>query len=313
MRRASTLAMCCVIAVMVCLALPPAHAQQDPAAPASPTPPSSPTAPQPRIEPLPDGSLRMVFGATSLYSDFLNISTRFNWSKRYGPLPTPYTIEDESFVVYMPADYNPTQATHGLIVWLSPSVNGGVPDEWKPVLDRLQLVWIGTNDAGNKREVQWHRLALALDGLDNLTSHFAIDEERIYVSGFSGGARAASLLAQNYPDLVRGALCICGVSYFREVGNTKRRGYHFEPQFTRPGPDLYNLACTRSRFVLLTGEKDFNQIETYSIFKNGFKRDPYKHVTYLEVPGMEHEVPDAEWFERALQALDGSQPAEDDG
>jgi len=319
--RASTLAMCCIIATAGSLAPAATLAQQETTTPSdiagttdtAVASGATGDAPQPRIEPMPDGSMRMVFGGRSLDSDFANLSLRFNWSKRFGPKPTPYSIENESFVVYMPPDYNPAQATHGLMIWISPSAHGGVPAPWVPVLDQQRLVWIGANDAGNDRPVQWHRLALALDALHNLTQHFAIDEERIYVSGFSGGSRAASLLAQNYPDLLRGVLCICGVNYFRAVGNTERRGYHFEAQFMRPGPELYNLACTRSHFVLLTGERDFNRIETYSIYKNGFRRDPFKHVAYIEVPDLEHEIPDAEWFERALQALDDPSSVEEDG
>jgi hypothetical protein len=40
------------------------------------------------------------------------------------------------------------------------------------------------------------------------------------------------------------------------------------------------------------------------LYYNGFKRDGFEHITYFQVPGMGHQAPDAEWFEKGLAALD---------
>jgi hypothetical protein len=42
--------------------------------------------------------------------------------------------------------------------------------------------------------------------------------------------------------------------------------------------------------------------------RRAYQAEGFKHTTYLEVPGMGHDLPDAEWFEKALRFLDG-QPA----
>jgi hypothetical protein len=264
--------------------------------------PDSPP-PQPRIEPLADGTMRMVFVERSPFSEFETLRKRFNWSAKM-ERPADYVLEEESFIVYMPPDYNPAQPTHGLLVWISPTETGTLPPVWMPVMDEQKLVWIGADQSGNYRPSQWHRLGLALDALHNMMTHFAIDEERVYVSGFSGGGRAASLLAPHFADVIRGGLYMCGSHYFRNVPVPGRPGEHFEEQMSRPAPELYDLAHERSRFVLLTGEKDYNRDETYSIYRNGYRRDSFRHVTYIEIPEMPHAMPLADWLTQAIEALD---------
>src|SRR5439155_25600624 len=37
-------------------------------------------------------------------------------------------------------------------------------------------------------------------------------------------------------------------------------------------------------------------------------KEGYQHVTLLQVPGMGHEIPEAEWFEKGILALDEIPP-----
>ena len=54
------------------------------------------------------------------------------------------------------------------------------------------------------------RQPLALLAAENVMRRYSVDPERIYIAGFSGGARVALRLALGYPDLFRGAILNAG-------------------------------------------------------------------------------------------------------
>ena len=63
-----------------------------------------------------------------------------------------------------------------------------------------------------------------------------------------------------------------------------------------------------NRFVLLTGEHDINRAQTRAIYEQDYLEDRFKHVHYLEVPGMGQAVPPVEWFDKGVGLLDGDTP-----
>jgi hypothetical protein len=52
------------------------------------------------------------------------------------------------FDVYVPENYDPSSPA-GLLVYVSPIDSGGIPDTWKEVFDRRNLIWVGVNNSGN--------------------------------------------------------------------------------------------------------------------------------------------------------------------
>jgi hypothetical protein len=56
--------------------------------------------------------------------------------------------------------------------------------------------------------------------------------------------------------------------------------------------------------VLVTGEKDFNRVEVHSTEENGFRKEGFASVLCLEVPGVGHAMPPAEWLGKGLEFLD---------
>ena len=147
------------------------------------------------------------------------------------------------------------------------------------------------------------RFALALDAAAGMKKRYAADEDRVYVAGLSGGGRAASMVAPMYPDLFRGGLYIVGVNYWKELPVADDPESVWKAQFNEPPAEQLKLGKSRSRFVLLTGGKDFNRDQTRATWLEGYGKDGFEHVTYLEAPGMEHALPSAEWFEKAVEAL----------
>jgi hypothetical protein len=53
----------------------------------------------------------------------------------------------------------------------------------------------------------------------------------------------------------------------------------------------------------MTSEGDMNREQTRA-YDGAFRREGYKHVTLVEVPGIGHAMPGAEWVERAIAELD---------
>src|SRR2546423_5191062 len=72
-----------------------------------------------------------------------------------------YNLSDETFEVYVPADYTGKEP-YGLLVWVNPGSQGSVYKQWTDVLDKHKLIWVGANKSGNDR-AGWIRLGLALD------------------------------------------------------------------------------------------------------------------------------------------------------
>jgi poly(3-hydroxybutyrate) depolymerase len=174
--------------------------------------------------------------------------------------------------------------------------------EWTSVLDKHHLIWISANRAGNSRSVMV-RLGLALDAAANMKTRYSIDPDRIYVAGGSGGGRCASMLGVSCPDVFHGGVYIIGCDYFREIP-TGEPNKIWPRSYSQPSPRLLGFAKQRSRHVLLTGEQDMNRPQTKANFEQGFRRDGFEHVEYLEVPGMGHRLPPADWIEKAVQFLD---------
>jgi TolA-binding protein len=113
------------------------------------------------------------------------------------------------------------------------------------------------------------------------------------------------MLATIYPDVFTGAVCIVGVTYFRDIPIGSKPGTLWQRSFERPGNVLLERARRNSRFVLITGTEDFNREPTHDTYEAGFKKDGFVHVDYVEVPGMGHTIPsDVSWIDRAIDFLD---------
>jgi hypothetical protein len=100
-----------------------------------------------------------------------------------------------------------------------------------------------------------------------------------------------------------GAFAMVGCNFFRDVPVPGQKNRVW-PGFWA-NPDLKTVARARanSRIVLLTGTTDFNHESTRAMYDE-FVKDKWAYVTYLDVPGMGHEFPDADWFEKGIVALD---------
>jgi dienelactone hydrolase len=243
-----------------------------------------------------------------------DLSSQHEIATRTGrPLPpadlekVDYNLAEESFEVYVPAAYTGDKP-YGLLVFVNPHPSGRLPRQYQGAIDKHRLIFVSPNKIGNDRVFR-NRMGLAIDAVTNMKARYKIDPERVYVSGISGGGRISSMLGMCYPDVFRGGVYIIGCNSYRTVQSTEQKipetgkfGYFF-PSFKQPAAQLFQLARTRSRHVLITGDYDGNREQTW-LYYQGYVRDKFEHITYYQVPGMGHHAPDGAWFEAALTFLD---------
>lgn len=152
-------------------------------------------------------------------------------------------------------------------------------------MDQQNLIYIAANNSGNRKPVN-RRMVLALMALKALEKEHRFSDSRMFVTGFSGGGRVASVLATQYPEVFGGAIYICGVDYWKDEQT---------PRVER---------LLQNRFVFLTGSKDFNRDETRNVYHRYLKAGAQNSMLMV-LPGMSHEHPDATAMTEALQFLDG--------
>lgn len=267
---------------------------------ANPPPLHAPLTPPDVSEPPRTGAFTATLSERSPSSSIVRMKARVRYSAADA---TPeYDLADESFDIYVPLTYDPSRPC-GLIVWVSPTNSGSPPPYWLPILDKHNLLWIGANNAGNER-IGWYRFGLALDAAHNMKQRYNIDLDRTYISGMSGGGRVASRVGVVYADEFGGAYPIVGCDFYKRTPVPDQPNKIYLERYQAPVGRIMTRAMRENRYVLLTGSEDFNRDETQTIYEKGFLAEKFLHVTYLEVPGMAHALPNAEWFEKGIVALD---------
>lgn len=194
-----------------------------------------------------------------------------------------------SWQVYLP--HNDTATKPGVLVYVSPMDSGEIDPRWREVMDGQNLIYISANDMGNEIPTI-RRMVMANLAVKALAKDYRFDTGRIFVSGFSGGGKVASLLATQYPEVFTGAIYICGVYFWKEdqTPNVER--------------------VLRNRFVFLSGSRDFNRMQTRRVQKRYIEAGA-AHTRLIIVPGMAHRLPDAAYLTEALLFLDGRDGADD--
>src|SRR5215510_2002797 len=105
------------------------------------------------------------------------------------------TLNDssQSYALYLPSNYTPDRKWPVLYAF-DPGARGRVPVErFKEAAEKYGWIVLGSN---NSRNGPWNVSVNAWNAMQQDThQRFAIDDERTYATGFSGGARAAVRIA----------------------------------------------------------------------------------------------------------------------
>lgn len=213
--------------------------------------------------------------------------------------PPAYDVSKESYDILLPENWN-AREPFGLFLWISAGNSTGIPKEWEKVLAEHRLIFISARNSGNRRNI-FDRIRLAIDANHNVRQKYPIDGRRVYVSGFSGGSRVASMLGVAWGDMFSGTICCMGVNFYTDIEAPDGKVYGLS---YLPNDQLLPAVKEACRFSLVTGENDFNRPNTKGAHENGFMKEGFRNVQYLEVPGHGHKPPPAEWLEKAIEFLD---------
>ncbi len=215
-------------------------------------------------------------------------------------------LGEERMWVRLPVRYDAARPA-GVLVWVSPSDEGRAPRAFGGALDELNIIACGFDNAGNFRKTRdgsthgiVDRLQLMFDALQTVRAGFSVDDERVYISGFSGGGRVSSILTGTFPEVFRGAVPIVGLDSYRIA--EMHTGQYAPAHYPKPRGDRWELFKAR-RMWALTGSEDFNLVEMRSRVKD-MEADGLQ-VRLHSTPGMKHaQMPAEQTVREALFWVD---------
>ena len=211
-----------------------------------------------------------------------------------------FDLTKEKFYLCVPPNYRGTEP-FGLVVFLHAGDEMNVPPDWKPVLVKRKLLYIAPQNIGNAQPIN-RRIGMAVVAIRKMMELYKVDPKRVYVAGFSGGARMACATALLHPDLVTGVFPICGAEFPDAVPKVKAT--RDDPYGVFPcDPKLVEKAKKNVAFVLITGPKDFRYGNMLDIYNGGFLPQKYR-AKFFDVPGMGHQLAPGQVIDRAVDWLD---------
>ena len=254
--------------------------------------------PQTKDDGIKRGQFELTFKERSPLSSMQEQVRRFHLAA----LPEEYDLAKESYTVIVPDDYS-KDCAYGLLVWVDTQGDPVIPEDFKAALKKSGLIFIAARNCGDGRRPAEHRLALAIDAVQNMKTRYQLDARRIYAAGAASGANVATRLAIEYPDVFGGGgLFILECDRYKNIPSAVA-GQGWQAQFT---PDANFLASAKKngRFVLIAGERATNRDMAKATYDHQFASDGFASAKYLEVPTMGNEMPPGMWIEKALQTLD---------
>ena len=156
-------------------------------------------------------------------------------------------------------------------------------------MDEHNLIWISANKSGNRVLVP-RRVLLATLAIMVAERSYAVDAQRLYISGFSGGGKIASMVATDYAQTFKGGIFICGVEFW---------------QVERP---RYFEYMKSNHYVFLTGDYDQALEPTKQVFR-AYRRAGIESTKLMVVRNMGHTTPKYSDLAKAIVFLDSQDDA----
>lgn len=186
----------------------------------------------------------------------------------------------------------------GLLVWLSPTANANIPQPLADAASRCGFIIIAPTDIGGTRDIA-NRLQLSLDAAYAAMERWHIDPTRVYVGGFSAGARMANLVWMAYPEIFKGSLLVGGASFYQEI---QVGPANFWPrQYNQPVAANMQLLAGR-RSAVIVGENDPSRLHAVAVAKR-MSLESIRAESYV-VPQIAHEIPAEPYLVQGLRWLD---------
>lgn len=165
-----------------------------------------------------------------------------------------------SYALYVPSSYVPKRKWPVLFAF-DPGARGLTPVEhFRDGAEAYGYIVAGSN---NSRNGPWAPSAKAIQAMWNdVVERFAIDERRIYATGFSGGARVACRLGYGLKGQIAGVIA-CGAGFPPELAPSKDMAFVF---FGTAGVEDFNYVEMKQLDRTLDGIGVAHRVE---IFEGG--------------------------------------------
>jgi poly(3-hydroxybutyrate) depolymerase len=199
-----------------------------------------------------------------------------NWLVDYDSTATQY----ELFVPPIVKARKPAP----LILFISAGETPAGWSQWQAACKQAGFVFASPFGAGNGTPSQ-RRVRMVLDVLDDIGRRTPVDPDRIYLAGFSGGARVACAIAFALPEYFGGAIGVCGAENLREESWLRQR------------------VVDRLSVALITGEQDFNRGELERL-RGPMLSDVGVRTKVWTVAELGHAIPDSQAAATVLKWLD---------
>jgi len=177
-----------------------------------------------------------------------------------------------SYALYLPKAYS-AALRFPLIIAFDPQGNGRLPvDKYKDLADKYGYILMGSNDSKNGLDM--NTTGAIIDALfGEKTGKYSIDSTRIYVLGFSGGARIASMIGL-FQGGVAGVIG-CGAGF----------------------PSTTQQASFKPDYISFAGNADFNMNELINLDRK-LDEENFTHASILF--NGKHAWPPADIMENAF-------------
>ena len=129
----------------------------------------------------------------------------------------------QQYALLVPKDYNPGNPAT-LLIFLDPEGRGDVPVKmYSSLANEYSIVMAGSYNSKNFNSATSVESFVAI--YNDLVKRYTIDPERIWVAGFSGGARAGAAIATTYAEIKGVIGCGAGFASDELVIKNKKQAY----------------------------------------------------------------------------------------
>lgn len=186
--------------------------------------------------------------------------------------------------LYVPRNYDAAQPP-GVLVFVSSIDWGGIPDEWQPLMEARNLIWISPGRAGHTSPVQ-ERVIKSLLAPRAADVDYKVDGERVYVAGMGDGGLIANLVEAADPATFKGGIYACGAIFWGDQNSAKL--------------DLMRA----NRHVFIKGCFDPKEQEVEKVYDE-YRDAGFEEVELVTVRLQHRHLPPPQIIDRAIRYLDG--------
>jgi hypothetical protein len=192
------------------------------------------------------------------------------------------TDEQLRWQAYVPFSYDASRPP-GVFVFVEPGDWGGLPDKWRDVIERSNLIWVGV-DLTDRRTSRMKSIWAAILAARAIDVDYAVDLNRLYIGGLGDGAITAAGVMLSWGEFV-GAVYMSGSFYWGNDVPEQIDGFR------------------RKRHVFITGARD-KAAATVRRDAESYRKDGVENVKLIYDPAGLRGGPGPEHIEEALRYLD---------